>query len=95
MRGTDLSDGTKTLSGIDPGHQLVAAPASILVIEQLFATSVGIPASRNACCSSHWIEGASFGCRIAGRGSGVVTGGGRSRRGAKAASLVNAFNGLG
>ncbi len=63
-------------SGVDPGHEMVAANAVDLVIEQLLQNDMGVPANpKELLFDGHWVEGASLrprADRIAAR-SGAVS----------------------
>jgi LacI family transcriptional regulator len=54
----DLLEGTEELSGIDPGHRMIAANAVDLVVGQLFQNERGIPNEpKKLLFEGHWIEG--------------------------------------
>jgi DNA-binding LacI/PurR family transcriptional regulator len=54
----DRTGGPAEVSGIDPGHHLVAAHAVDLVIEQLFRNERGVPSEpKKVLFEGHWVEG--------------------------------------
>lgn len=54
----DLTGAPEGVSGIDPGHHLVAAHAIDLLLEQFFRNERGIPAEpKKVLFEGHWVEG--------------------------------------
>ena len=56
-------------SGVDPGHEMVAANAVDLVIEQLLQNETGIPENpKELLFDGHWIEGTTLRPRLVAAG---------------------------
>jgi DNA-binding LacI/PurR family transcriptional regulator len=63
-----IEEGLGTASGIDPGHEMVAANAVDLVIGQMLRNETGIPEHpRQLLFAGHWVEGASLRARADGQ----------------------------